>query len=160
MADLERLGDDIHHGYVRHIIEAHKQPQMLLLVAFLVTFVIVRFITHSIRDHRFTRIFRNVSTGGTHLHHLVPGIILVLVSGYLAVSLPPAAPREPLAVPFGIGMALTLDEFALWLHLQDVYWAREGRESVDAVVIAATLIGLGLLGGQFWLDIVHAVSRP
>lgn len=54
---------------------------------------------------------------------------------------------------------LTLDEFALWLHLQDVYWAREGRQSVDAVVLAATLIGLVIVGDRFWVDVGRAIVR-
>lgn len=140
MLDLGRFGDDVATGYHRHIVEVQHQPQLFLLVAFLVTFATVRIMTHAIRAGRWKRVLRNVSTsGGTHLHHLVPGILLLLVSGYLGIALPETFAREPLAVLFGIGAALTLDEFALWLHLEDVYWAREGRESVDAVIIAATV---------------------
>ncbi len=160
MLDLGRFGDDVATGYHRHIVEVHHQPQLFLLVAFLVTFATVRIMTHAIRAGRWKRVLRNVSTsGGTHLHHLVPGILLLLVSGYLGIALPETFAREPLAVLFGIGAALTLDEFALWLHLEDVYWAREGRESVDAVIIAATVVGIGVLGLQFWVDLGRAVVR-
>jgi len=160
MLDLERLGDDIATSYTHHILDAHKQPQALILVAFLVTFALVRFITHSIRAGRFKRVFHNVGTpGGTHLHHLVPGILLLLASGYLGIGLGPDVHRDGFAVMFGVGAALTLDEFALWLHLEDVYWAKEGRQSVDAVVIAATLSTLLILGWGFWLDLGRALGR-
>ncbi|MGI8484754.1 MAG: hypothetical protein ACR2OU_10885 [Thermomicrobiales bacterium] len=160
MLDLGRFGDDVAKGYHRHIIDAHHQPQFFLLVAFLVSFAAIRIVTHAIRAGRWKRVLRNMSTsGGTHLHHLVPGILLLLLSGYLGIALPESFARDPLAVLFGIGAALTLDEFALWLHLEDVYWAREGRESVDAVIIAATIVGIGVLGVQFWLDLGRAVMR-
>ena len=113
---MDRLGNDIARAYQDEIVDPGKQPLWFLLIAFLLTFALVRFITHSIRAGRFCRVFHNVSAGGTHLHHLVPGILLVLASGVLGFGLPPGAAREPLAILFGIGMALTLDEFALWLH--------------------------------------------
>jgi lysyl-tRNA synthetase class 2 len=91
----------------------------------------------------------NVSTrSGLHIHHLVWGIVTLMLSGFLTFALEPAAPwREVLAVLFGVGCGLTLDEFALWLHLEDVYWAREGRSSVDAVVIATVIGGMVVAGG-------------
>jgi hypothetical protein len=158
MSWLRDLGTGLADAYQHEIIDPHKQPQMALLVSFLVTFSLVRFITHSIRAGRFTRIFHNVSTGGTHLHHLVPGILLMMVSGYIAIAVDPSAPKEPMAILFGIGMALTLDEFALWLHLEDVYWAKQGRQSVDAVIITATVIGLGILGWGFWAELARVIG--
>jgi hypothetical protein len=84
--------------------------------------------------------------GGLHVHHLVFGIVLLLATGF-ALALQPSSPwLEILAAGFGIAAGLTLDEYALWLHLEDVYWAEEGRRSVDAVVIAAVLGGLLLMG--------------
>jgi hypothetical protein len=84
--------------------------------------------------------------GGLHVHHLVFGIVLLLATGF-ALALQPSSPwLEIFAAGFGIGAGLTLDEYALWLHLEDVYWAEEGRRSVDAVVIAALLGGLLLMG--------------
>jgi hypothetical protein len=84
--------------------------------------------------------------GGLHVHHLVFGIVLLLIMGF-ALALQPASPwLEIFAAGFGIGAGLTLDEYALWLHLEDVYWAEEGRRSVDAVVIAAVIGGLLLMG--------------
>jgi hypothetical protein len=90
----------------------------------------------------------NVETGGgLHIHHLVWGIVTLMVSGFLSFALDPGAPwREILAGLFGFGCGLALDEFALWLHLDDVYWSREGRASVDAVIVAVTLGALVTLG--------------
>lgn len=157
---MNDLFHDIAAAWQRDIVDLHKQPQVVLLVAFLGTFAIVRFITHSIRDHRFTKIFHNMSAGGTHLHHLVPGIILMILNGYLLVALPqPEFPKEPLAFFFGVGMALTLDEFALWLHLQDDYWSKQGRQSVDAVIVVATILGLGVLGLNFWIDLGRIIAN-
>jgi hypothetical protein len=67
--------------------------------------------------------------------------------------------RNLLAVLFGVGAALTLDEFALWLNLEDVYWAKQGRSSVDAVIVFATLLGMILLGFSFWVDLVREIGR-
>jgi hypothetical protein len=84
--------------------------------------------------------------GGLHVHHLVFGIVLLLLAGFALALQPPSPWLEIFAAGFGIGAGLTLDEYALWLHLEDVYWAEEGRRSVDAVVIAALIGGLLLLG--------------
>ncbi len=158
MGWFEELTTGVVNAYRHEIVDADKQPQLFMLVSFLVTFATVRFITHAIRAGRYKRVFRNVSAGGTHFHHLVPGILLLLVSGYLGIGLAPDYHREPHAILFGIGAALTLDEFALWLHLKDVYWAREGRQSVDAVIVMATILGLGLLGASFWLELVRVIA--
>ena len=86
----------------------------------------------------------NVSVGGTHIHHLVWGILLLLIFGWLGIAVAPDSPwREICAVMFGIGTGLTLDEFALWLNLKDVYWEKQGRRSIDAVIIAARDLGDG-----------------
>jgi lysyl-tRNA synthetase class 2 len=94
----------------------------------------------------------NVQTGsGLHIHHLVWGIVTIMVTGFLAFALEPASPwREILEVVFGIGCGLTLDEFALWLHLEDVYWTEEGRSSVDAVIVAALVGGMVVSGAAPW----------
>ncbi len=157
---MDRFIHDLTDGYQRHIIDEGKQLQLLILVTFLLTFTAVRVITHAIRAGRWRTVFHNLSSpGGTHFHHLVPGIILLLISGYLGIGLDNDTFRIPFAILFGIGAALTLDEFALWLHLEDVYWAKEGRQSIDAVVIAASLIGLAILGIDFWLAIGRAIGR-
>jgi hypothetical protein len=90
----------------------------------------------------------NVETGsGLHIHHLVWGIVTLMLTGFLVIALEPASPwREILAVLFGVGCGLTLDEFALWLHLEDVYWAKEGRASVDAVIVAMVIGAMVVTG--------------
>jgi hypothetical protein len=110
----------------------------------------VRGITHLIRAGIGP--FHNVSSGGLHIHHLVWGILLLLVVGY--VWLIEAGTTSSLlssitAILYGVGAALTLDEFALWLNLQDVYWAGPGRESIDVVVIFAGLLSVGIWGAPF-----------
>ena len=118
-----------------------------MLVAFLVTFVATRLITRMIRAGRGP--FRDVSVGGVHVHHAVYGIFLMLGTATLQFAYQPGEPwMVVLAVLFACGAALTLDEFALWLHLRDVYWSHEGRQSVDAVVVAAAIGGLLLLGAN------------
>lgn len=93
--------------------------------------------------------------GGLHVHHLVFGIVAMLLAGFLGFAIAPDSPWfEILAIVFGIGAGLTLDEYALWLHLDDVYWAEEGRRSVDAVIVATVVAMLILLGfvpfGDSW----------
>ena len=120
----------------------------ITLIAFLVTFLITRAITHMIKAGKGP--FGDISVGGTHLHHLVPGIFLLLISGVIGIAIDwqPGRPAS-LIVPvlFGIGAALTLDEFALWLTLRDVYWSKEGRRSVDAVIVLATVLTIAALEG-------------
>ena len=144
-------------NYEPAIVATGKEGQLLILVAFLLTFLAVRAITHAIHAGRGP--FRDVRVGGAHVHHLVPGIVLLLVTGYLALAFDPRRGRAPLAVLFGVGAALTLDEFALWLHLRDVYWAREGRRSVDAVILVAAALGLVLVGRDFWLAVGRDLAR-
>jgi hypothetical protein len=116
-----------------------------MLASFLLTFLATRAITRAIRLGRGP--FRNAKLGGVHVHHQVYGIFLVLGAGTAEFTYRPAVPwADVLAVLFGIGAALTLDEFALWLHLEDVYWEREGRSSVDAVLVALIVGALLLVG--------------
>jgi hypothetical protein len=101
----------------------------------------------------------NVQTkSGTHVHHLVWGILLLLTMGYLGIAAGFGSPwMELVAIAFGIGMGLTLDEFALWVNLEDVYWQAKGRQSIDAVIVATSLLIIALLGLQFWIDVWDAV---
>jgi hypothetical protein len=96
----------------------------------------------------------SVEAGGVHLHHLVWGISLVLISGFVAFVSDLYSPWwQVTAIAFGVGTGLTLDEFALWVYLKDVYWSNEGRDSIDAVIVATLLAGLVVVGVQpFDLD--------
>jgi hypothetical protein len=125
-----------------------RRAGFVLLMSFLVSYLLVRTNTRLIRSPRVPWWPGNITTsGGLHLHHLVWGILLLLLSGFLGFALDPGSPRtEILAAAFGVGAALTLDEFALWVHLQDVYWSEEGRSSFEAVVAAALIGGLIVLG--------------
>ncbi|NMH90411.1 hypothetical protein HF519_02170 [Pseudonocardia bannensis] len=118
-----------------------------MLGAYLVTFLVTRLITSMIRDGRGP--FRDTTLGGVHVHHQVYGIFLLLGAGTAELTYRPGSPWvQVIAVLFGIGAALTLDEFALWLHLDDVYWSAEGRRSVDAVLVALVVGALLLIGAN------------
>jgi hypothetical protein len=124
----------------------------LVLVAFLISFLAIR------TSARLTRSVSwwpgGVKSGGVHIHHLVWGICLMMFSGFLAFAAPLETPWwNIVAITFGIGVGFTLDEFALWVHLEDVYWSQEGRASLDAVIVAAAFAALVVLGtNPFGLD--------
>lgn len=119
----------------------------LLLAAFLASFLAIRTSARLMRSPQVPWWPGSVKVEGLHVHHFVFGIVAMLVAGFLAFAVDPASPwLDVLAVAFGIGAGLTLDEFALWLHLDDVYWSEEGRKSLDAVVVATLFMGLVLLG--------------
>jgi hypothetical protein len=101
-----------------------------LFVAFGATFAVARTVTHSIR--RGVGPLRNVHVGRRHIHHFVPGILLVLLAGGASIGVRREGVDQWLAVPFGAGAALIIDETALLLELQDVYWSSEGVLSIDA----------------------------
>lgn len=140
---------ELNFAISQHFLDDRGQRAgFVLLGAFLVSFLFIRTSARLIRSPRVSWWPGSVKTkGGLHLHHLVWGIVLILLSGFLNFALQPESPGlEILAAAFGIGAGLTLDEFALWVHLEDVYWSQEGRASIDAVVIATLLGGLILLG--------------
>jgi hypothetical protein len=145
----------IYHDW---IVETGKQPELFLLLAFLASFGFIRTSAHLIRD-QVKWWPGNVSVGGTHIHHMVWGILTILITGYVAIAIAPGSPgREILAVLFGIGAGLTLDEFALWLNLKDVYWSQQGRSSIDAVIVAAALGGLVVTGLRVWFEVADEVA--
>jgi hypothetical protein len=140
------------------IVDTGRETQFLFFVAFLVSFGFIRTSAHMIRA-QVSWWPGNVQVGGTHIHHLVWGIILLLINGYVGVAIHPGDPwREIVAVGFGIGTGLTLDEFALWLNLKDVYWSEQGRRSIDAVVVAAALSGMLLISLRAWIDVTTEVA--
>ncbi|HYZ80997.1 MAG TPA: hypothetical protein VE571_07000 [Solirubrobacteraceae bacterium] len=124
-----------------------QRAGFVALAAFLASFLFIRTSARLMRSPRVPWWPGSVTAGGVHLHHLVWGIVLILLNGFLGFAVNPVSPWDDvLAALFGIGAGLTLDEFALWVHLEDVYWTEEGRESFDAVVIAAVLGGLIVMG--------------
>ena len=132
-----------------HFLDLHGQRAgFVLLAAFLVSFLFIRTSARMTRSERFPWWPGSVKTSsGLHLHHLVWGIVLLMLSGFVEFATQPYSPwSELLAAGFGVGMGLTLDEFALWVYLRDVYWAEEGRTSFDAVVVATVFAGLILVG--------------
>lgn len=134
-----------------------RRVALRALAAFLVTFAILRAITAIIHFRLFPHgPFRDLVTqSGLHIHHLFWGILLLMVTGFTAL-----ASRDPkwhlrIAIIFGVALALTLDEFALWLRLADVYWDPEGVESVKAGAVAAALLAVYAFGQPAW----HAMVR-
>ncbi|MDB1089947.1 hypothetical protein PJ985_20525 [Streptomyces sp. ACA25] len=133
------------HWWDRGIVEAGKLPLLVALLAFVLTFVVTRGITRSIRAGRGP--FRDVSSGGVHIHHAVPGLVLMVAGGFGAVATGRSGWAAGMAaLVFGVGAGLVLDEFALILYLSDVYWSDQGRRSVELVVLTAALVGMVLAG--------------
>jgi hypothetical protein len=131
-------------------------------VAFFGGFLGARAITHSIRAGIGP--FRNMAVGGRHLHHMVFGIGGLLGIGYLWLLMIGTKPQpKPISrttsAAYGVASALTLDEFALWLDLQDVYWAKQGRRSVDAAVIFGALLSIGLWGMPLLRGLAHELRK-
>jgi hypothetical protein len=144
--------------YRKHFSDCKKERQFVSSASFFTTFATVRVITHSIRAGIGP--FRNITPGGRHIHHMTFGIIGLLMVGYLwmmEIGTATTNRRSSRLTSgfYGAGAALTLDEFALWLNLQDVYWAKQGRESIDAVVLFGSLLSMGLVGKDFLRDLVR-----
>ena len=124
---------------------------MWMFLAILVTFLITRMVTRLIRSGSGGAGLGNVSIGGNHVHHQVFGILIIIASGIILVSQRPwGAALDGAAALFGAGVGLTVDEFALWLNLAPVYWSREGRESIDAVVLFGALLAMGTWGAPLY----------
>ena len=152
----------VHLDRARKIYQDHfgcDVPRERLLFAslgFYIGFAGIRTLTHAIRAGRGP--FHDVAVGGRHIHHLVWGILLLLLVGYCwlwQVSKEDRLLSKLLSFAYGVGAALTLDEFALWLNLRDVYWEREGRASIDAILLFSGLLAMGIFGGRF----VKSLSR-
>jgi hypothetical protein len=148
--------------YRHEVIDSGRQPLALMFISFVLTFMAIRFSVRMIRAG--VRWWPgNVTPGGLHVHHVVFGVIFMVVAG--AGSFSPVGDRTPWTVVFpalfGCGAALVLDEFALILHLNDVYWSKRGRTSVDAVFLATGIMGLLLLGvSPFGIDDLIGEDAP
>ena len=145
------------------------RPMMWMFLAILVTFLITRIVTRLIRSGSGAGSgLGNVQIAGTHVHHQVFGILVIIGTGIVLVSQTPrGAALDATAAVFGLGVGLTVDEFALWLHLEDVYWTDQGRKSVDAIfcvlVITGALIGgadfvTGRVGTAAWWSSVAVIA--
>lgn len=126
----------------------HEQAVFLVLVGFVASFAFIRMSTRIIRSESVSWWPGNIeSDSGVHVHHLVFGIVTMMAAGTLSFLADGRAPfTEICALLFGVGVGLTIDEFALWVHLEDVYWSSEGRSSIDATVIAASVMLLMVMG--------------
>jgi hypothetical protein len=132
-------------------IAAHdRQGIFLVLAGFVLSFGFIRMSTRLMRSPRVPWWPGSVvSDSGVHIHHLVFGIVTMMLAGTVGFALVGESPwTEVCAFAFGVGAGLTIDEFALWVYLEDVYWDEEGRSSIDATVIAAAVMGLILVGAS------------
>jgi hypothetical protein len=157
--------------------DTRRERLFLSSVSFFTTFAATRAITHAIKDGIGP--FHNMSVHGHHFHHLVIGITGLLGTGYLWLlevdtSKKTSGADGPAAegkhgtdnalakftsILYGGSSALTLDEFALWLDLQDVYWSKQGRASVDAVMLFGGVLSMGVWGGPFFRRLYHELSH-
>jgi hypothetical protein len=140
-----------------HALDLGRRVALRALAAFLLTFAILRAITAIIHYEWLPHgPFRNLVTrSGLHIHHLFWGILLLMVTGFAALTSRQAKWHLRIAIVFGIALGLTLDEFAMWLRLADVYWSPEGVESLKAGAVAAAVLGCYAFGQPFW----HALVR-
>ncbi len=144
--------------FQREVVDTGRLAAFLFFVFLLGTFAFIRTSTWMIRK-QVSWWPGNVSVGGTHVHHLGWGICAMMIFGYIGVVHQPDSPwREIVTVLFAIGMGLTLDEFALWVELKDVYWEKEGRKSIDAMIIAGCLAGVFMVGFSAWLTLADDVG--
>jgi len=150
--------------YSRHFHSPNEERQFISSVAFGLTFGVTRTITHAIRDQRGP--FRNLQVGGRHIHHLTFGIAGLLGVGYAwlnGVGMPEGKLQtrssRVTAGLYGAGSALTLDEFALWLNLEDDYWTKQGRESIDAVVMFGALLSAGTSARHHIADLIQRAKH-
>jgi hypothetical protein len=157
--------------WFRHdIIDRGRLPLLCCLIAFILTFFVTRTFVRLIRHRDEAGLPakwwqpRNIRIGAVHIHHVAFGLVLVMISGLTLVTLSVdgRVPEFTLAATFfGIGAALVLDEYALILHLSDVYWEEDGRTSVDAVFAAVAVAGLLIMGLHplmFFLPIWHGAD--
>jgi hypothetical protein len=150
--------------FVQSIPDRPQRRLFLSSVAFFLTFACVRLVAYS--NYHHIGPFHDIYFHGRHINHLVWGLLILLLVGYGWLVEAGSGDKQPsvfagrlLSLLYGAGAALTLDEFALWLNLEDVYWAREGRASIDAVILFGALLLMGVWGGRFLGALVREFSR-
>lgn len=151
--------------YKERFQQSRRERLFLGSLGFFVTVFVVRGITIAI--HNKIGPFHDIAMHGRHIHHMVWGILLLLIVGYcwLIEVGNGAADSWPLAgritaMMYGVAAALILDEFALWLNLSDVYWQREGRESYEAMALFGSFLAVGLLGAPLFRGLTREVTKP
>jgi hypothetical protein len=147
------------------IADRPRRRLFLASVSFFLTFAIVRGMVFCIR-HQIPP-FHYIFVGGRHIHHLVPGILLLLAVGYgwlcefgNGSDTSSIFASRLMSILYGVGAALTLDEFALWLNLQDVYFVRAGRSSIDAVFLFGSLLAIGAWGAPLFSAQTKRAAKP
>jgi hypothetical protein len=154
------LRQRLRHAGRQHV-DFRRRSTLRLLASFLITFALIRLLTYSIHDNLGP--FHDIVIGGSgasiHIHHYIWGLLLIVMCGFLALSFDAARWHPWLAIPFGVGLALVLDEFALLLQLKDVYWAQQGRISVDIGVVVAAVLLLYYLGQCYWHGVAVEFKR-
>ena len=163
---LLAYGTGLKHIYRRHLAESRRDRLFVASVGFFVAVGVIRCITVAI--HYNVGPFHDVQMRGRHIHHMVWGISLLLLVGYLwLVEIGTGSETSwrwvgrLTSTLFGVAAALTLDEFALWLNLSDVYWQRQGRESYEALALFGALLAIGVFGAPFFRGVAReAVGVP
>jgi hypothetical protein len=155
-----RLGSLLH----QHIADRPRRRLFLASVSFFLTFAIVRGMVYCIR-HQIPP-FHYIIMSGRHIHHLVPGILLLLAVGFgwlcefgTGSDSSSRFASALMSFLYGVGAALTLDEFALWLNLRDVYFVREGRSSIDAVILFGSLLAIGGWGAPLFAALAKRAPK-
>ena len=150
----------LHAVYTQHLKEARRERLFLASIGFFVAASVVRGITIAI--HNNIGPFHDVSMHGRHIHHMVWGICLLLLIGYCWLIEIGTGSAESwqwagrlTSMLYGVAAALTLDEFALWLNLSDVYWQREGRESYEAMALFGAFLAVGVFGAPLFKGLVR-----
>ena len=153
----------LHAVYRRELIQPRRERLFLAAVGFFVTALVVRGITLAI--HYDVGPFHNVSMHGRHIHHMVWGILLLLLVGYawlMEVGTGSLGTSHwtgrTTSMLYGVAAALILDEFALWLNLSDVYWQREGRESYEAMALFGSFLAVGLFGARLFRGLIRELT--
>ena len=153
----------LHSIYRREFTEPRRERLFLAALSFFVTAVVVRGITLAI--HYDLGPFHNISMHGRHIHHMVWGILLLLLVGYLWLMEVGTGNMgvshwlgRTTSMLYGVAAALILDEFALWLNLSDVYWQRQGRESYEALAIFGSFLAVGLFGARLFKGLIHEAT--
>ncbi len=142
-------------AYQQHV-DYRREAALWMWVTFIATFIFLRLLTFGIRYHLLP-VKNVVTSSGLHIHHFVWGIVVLLIVGFLGITLWSERLHPWLGAVFGIGAALVLDEYALWLNLKDVYWLPAGRSSIDIAILVAAVLGLYYAADRFWKQVVTEV---